>query len=169
MNIRVPTLLVLAALASSSPAASLSASDAQQVIAAAERYAHEHQAPGGAIAIVDDGGHLLALLRLDGSFPAASEVAIGKARTAAMFRKPTRFFEEVVNKGRVSMTTVPAVTAFTPLTGGIPLVRGPEFVGAVGVSGALSADQDEEIARAAAEYAAAHGHADASPAARAAP
>ena len=126
---------------------------AQRIMESAMQYAEAHQAPGGAIAIVDDGGHLITLSRRDGSFPAATDVAIGKATTAAMFRKPTRFFEDVVNKGRITMTTVPAVTTFTPLQGGVPLTIKGEIVGAIGVSGAASAQQDEEIAQAAADFA----------------
>lgn len=135
-------------------AADLNALDAGRIIAAASDYARAHQAPGGAIAVVDDGGHLVALLRLDGSFPAAAEVAIGKARTAALFRKPTRVFEDLINQGRVTMTTVAAVTDFTPLQGGVPLLRDAMVIGAIGVSGAASAAQDEQIAQAAVEFAA---------------
>jgi glc operon protein GlcG len=121
---------------------------AKAVVAAAERFAQEKGA-GGAIAIVDDGGNLLLLHRLDGTFAMGSSVSIGKARTAALFKKPTSFFEElVVQKGRVSMTALPD---FTPLKGGVPIVVGGEIVGAVGVSGAMSADQDEEMALAAAK------------------
>jgi glc operon protein GlcG len=124
---------------------------ARDVLDAALAYATSHEAPGGAIAIVDSGGALVAFARLDGSFPAASDVSIGKARTAARFRKPTRVFEDTVNQGRISMTTVPAVTGFTPLQGGVPLVIGGDVVGAIGVSGAASAAQDDEIAQAAAD------------------
>lgn len=120
---------------------------AKAVVAAAEQFAREKGA-GGAIAIVDDGGNLLLLHRLDGTFAMGSSISIGKARTAAMFKKPTSFFEEiVVQKGRVSMTALPD---FTPLKGGVPITVGGEIVGAVGVSGAMSADQDEEMALAAA-------------------
>lgn len=121
---------------------------AKAVVAAAEEFAHSKGA-GGAIAVVDDGGNLLLLHRLDGTFAMGSSISIGKARTAAMFKKPTSFFEElVVQKGRVSMTALPD---FTPLKGGVPILVGGEIVGAVGVSGAMSADQDEEMAVAAAK------------------
>ena len=149
--------LLLVAMSATADAASkrvLTQADAARIIDAAASYAHAHAAPGGAIAVVDDGGHLIALTRLDGSFPAASDISVGKARTAAMFRKPTRIFEDLVNKGRVTMTTLPAVTDFTPLKGGVPLVLDEQVVGAVGVSGAASADQDDEIAQAAADFAA---------------
>lgn len=128
----------------------LTLAGAKKVAAAATAYAREHGAPGGAIAIVDEGGHLMYLERLDDTFPAGADVSIGKARTAVMFRKPTRVFEEIVNKGRTAMVTVPAVTGFTPLQGGVPLERDGRILGAIGVSGAASAQQDDEIAQAAA-------------------
>jgi uncharacterized protein GlcG (DUF336 family) len=97
----------------------------------------------GSIAIVDAGGHLLAFGRIDGSFAGSSEVAIGKARTAALFEKPTANFEEIIRNGRTPML---ALEHFTPLKGGLPLRVGDQVVGGVGVSGAASADQDEELA-----------------------
>ncbi len=100
---------------------------------------------GSAIAVVDQGGNLLYLERLDGTFAAGSMVSIGKARTAALFKKPTKFFEDVVNNGRTTMVALPD---FTPLQGGVPIVVGGEVVGGIGVSGAMSAAQDEEIAMA---------------------
>lgn len=148
--LRILSLSLLFAVGTTASAADLDLHSAQTLLAHAMQYAEQHHAPGGAIAIVDAGGQLIALLRLDGSFPAAANVAIGKARTAASFRKPTRQFEELINKGRTSMLAVAAVTDFTPLQGGIPLTRDGVTVGAVGVSGADSAAQDEEIAQAAA-------------------
>jgi glc operon protein GlcG len=124
---------------------------ARAALAAALDYAKSHDAPGGAIAVVDDGGNLVALERLDGTFPAASAISIGKARTAAYFKRPTRGIEDAVNKGRFTMTTLPEVTYFTPLAGGVPLTVGGQVIGAVGVSGAASAQQDDEIAQAAAD------------------
>ena len=129
----------------------LSLEGARAIAAAAVDYATAHEAPGGAIAIVDTGGHVILLERLDNTFPAAADISIGKARTAVMFRKPTRVFEDLVNKGRTTMVTLPAVTGFTPLQGGVPLEYGGAVVGAIGVSGAASAQQDDEIASAAAE------------------
>jgi len=101
----------------------------------------------GAVAVVDDGGNLLALSRIDGTFAAAGRISTGKARTAALFKKPTRAFEEIIGKGRTAMI---ALEDFTPLEGGIPLTVDGQIVGAVGVSGAASAQQDEELAVAAA-------------------
>lgn len=101
----------------------------------------------GSIAIVDSGGQLLAFSRLDGSFAGSSEVAIGKARTATLFEKPTANFEEIIRNGRTPML---ALEDFTPLKGGLPLRVGHHVVGGVGVSGAASAEQDEELAKSAA-------------------
>lgn len=124
---------------------SLTLEGARAVLSAAETYAREHRAPGAAIAVVDDGGHLLAFARLDGTFVGSPGISIGKARTAALFRKPTSEFEELINKGRFTMT---ALQDFTPLQGGVPIVHEGRVIGAVGVSGASSALQDEEIAKA---------------------
>jgi glc operon protein GlcG len=119
---------------------------AERVIAAAKAEAQKLQAPGGVIAVVDDGGNLMAVERLDGTFSAGASISIGKAKTAVMFKKPTRVFEELINssgKGRTAMTTL---ENFTPLIGGIPITVDGQIVGGVGVSGAASADQDEQLA-----------------------
>lgn len=125
---------------------SLTLEGARHSVAAAIEYARANKAPGGAIAVVDAGGHIVAIQRLDGTFPAGAEISIGKARTAVMFRRPTRALEETINKGRNAMIPVAAVTAFTPLQGGIPIVVDGQVIGGIGVSGAASAQQDEEIA-----------------------
>ena len=122
---------------------SITLDGARTVIAAAKSYAAKNNAPGGVIAVVDDGGNLVALERLDGTFTAGANISIGKARTAAMFKKPTKFFEDVIKNGRTSMVALPD---FTPLQGGVPIVVDGQMVGAVGVSGAASAAQDEELA-----------------------
>jgi glc operon protein GlcG len=121
----------------------LTLAGAEKVISAAEAEARRVNAPGGVIAVVDDGGNLIAVARMDGTFAAGANVSIGKARTAALFKKPTKFFEDVVRNGRVSMV---ALNDFTPLQGGVPVTIGGKIVGAVGVSGASSAQQDEELA-----------------------
>lgn len=128
------------------PKKSLTLDGAKKVAAAAVAEAGRLKAPGGALAIVDDGGNLLYLERLDDTFPAASAVAIEKARTAAQFRRPTSVFEEAIKNGRVSLV---AVDVMTPLQGGVPVMVGGQVVGAIGVSGAASAQQDDDIARAA--------------------
>jgi glc operon protein GlcG len=119
---------------------------AEQVIAAAKAEAKKLQAPGGVIAVVDDGGNLMALERLDGTFSAGANISIGKAKTAVMFKKPTRFFEELINSSGKGRTVMTALENFTPLIGGIPIVVEGQIVGGVGVSGAASADQDEKLA-----------------------
>ena len=114
---------------------------ARKAIAAVEEAAKKAGATG-VVAVVDDGGNLISLARIDGTFAAGSTVSVGKARTAVLFKKPTRFFEDVVNKGRTAMVTVD----FTPLQGGVPIVIDGQVVGGIGVSGASSAAQDEEFA-----------------------
>jgi glc operon protein GlcG len=120
---------------------------AKTIIAGAAAEARRLNAPGGAIAIVDEGGHVLAFERWNNTFPAAAQVSIGKARTAALFRKPTKVFEDAINQGRTAMTALPD-TVLTPLQGGVPIVLDGQIVGAVGVSGAASAQQDEALAMA---------------------
>src|ERR1041385_5320457 len=119
---------------------------AERVIAAAKAEARKVQAPGGVIAVVDDGGNLMALERLDGTFSAGANISIGKARTAVMFKKPTRVFEELINSNGKGRTVMTALDNFTPLIGGIPVIVDGQIVGGVGVSGAASADQDEQLA-----------------------
>jgi glc operon protein GlcG len=124
---------------------------AHRAVTAAIKYAREHGAPGGAIAVVDAGGHVILVERLDGTFPAGADISVGKARTAVMFKRPTKGIEDTINKGRNAMIPVAAVTWFTPLQGGIPITVNGEIVGGIGVSGASSAQQDEEIAIAGAQ------------------
>jgi glc operon protein GlcG len=160
MNAMLQNLVLLALAASPALARpaqetrakkSLSLEGARSVAASAEAYAKEKGA-GGAFAVVDDGGNLLTFARIDGTFPAGAKVSIGKARTAALFQKPTSFFESViVEKGRVSMAALSMFEDFTPLQGGVPILVDGQIVGAIGVSGAMSAQQDDEIARHAAE------------------
>ncbi len=116
---------------------------AKKVIAAAVAEAKRLNAPGAVIAVVDEGGNLMALERLDGTFAAGANISVGKARTSALFKRPTRAFEEIIRNGRTPMV---ALNDFTPLQGGIPLMYGGQIVGGVGVSGAASAQQDEELA-----------------------
>ena len=123
---------------------SLTIEGAKNVIGAAVAYART-RAGTGVIAVVDDGGNLMALERLDGTFAAGANISIGKARTAALFKKPTKVFEDIIKNGRTSMV---ALNDFTPLQGGVPIVVDGEIVGAVGVSGAASAQEDEEVAMA---------------------
>lgn len=140
--------LVLAVFAISTQAQiadkkSLTLEGARTMIAAAKEYARKNNAPGGVIAVVDDGGNLVALERLDGTFSAGANISIGKAKTAVMFKRPTKVFEDIIKNGRTSMVALPD---FTPLQGGVPVMVDGQIVGGVGVSGASSAQQDEELA-----------------------
>jgi len=116
---------------------------ARQVAAAAAAEAQRRQARV-VIAVVDDGGFPVYLERGDGAQVASSQVAIDKARTAAIYRRPSREFEEQVSHGRVSAL---ALHAAVPLQGGLPLFAGEQVVGAIGVSGETP-QQDEDVARA---------------------
>ncbi|MCG3119483.1 MAG: hypothetical protein ALAOOOJD_01892 [bacterium] len=121
----------------------LTLAGANKIIAAAVAKAKELNAPGAVIAVVDDGGNLMALERLDNTFAAGALISYGKARTAAIFKRPTAVFEKIIREGRTPMV---ALNDFTPLQGGIPIEMNGQIVGAVGVSGAASAQQDEELA-----------------------
>ncbi len=144
----VSAIFAVSARAQIAEKKSLTLEGARTVIAAAKEYARKANAPGGVIAVVDDGGNLVALERLDGTFSAGANISIGKAKTAVMFKRPTRVFEEIIKNGRTSMVALPD---FTPLQGGVPIIADGQIVGGVGVSGAASAVQDEELAIAGAE------------------
>jgi uncharacterized protein GlcG (DUF336 family) len=123
---------------------SLEAADVKAILAAAEA---EALAQGWAvtIAVVDDGGHLLGLLRLDGAAAISTQIAPGKAVTAILGRRDSKGYEEMIFNGRVAMLSAPGLPAM--LEGGVPIVVEGDFVGAVGVSG-VKPDQDAQIARA---------------------
>jgi glc operon protein GlcG len=116
---------------------------AKRVIAAASLAAKQKNAPGAVVAVVDDGGNPIALERLDGTFAAGANISLGKARTAVLFKPPTKAFEDIIRNGRTPMI---ALNDFTPLQGGVPIMVDGQILGGVGVSGAASAEQDEEIA-----------------------
>lgn len=153
MKIRIilTTLIVLSASlfagAQTVDKKSLTIDGAKKVIAGAVAYAKKNNAPGGVIAVVDEGGNLMALERLDGTFAAGANISIGKARTAVLFKRPTKAFEDIIKNGRTAMVALPDAY-FTPLQGGIPIIIDGQIVGGVGVSGAASAQQDEELAMA---------------------
>ncbi len=96
------------------------------------------------IAIVDDGGHLMYLERCDGTQKASSTIAVDKARTAIMFKRPSKALEDVVASGRVAVMSLSGVT---PVEGGLPIVVDGQFLGAIGVSGVQSS-QDAQVAKA---------------------
>jgi glc operon protein GlcG len=120
---------------------------AKKIVAEAVKFAKANNAPGGAIAVVDAGGNLVYLERLDGTFAAASEVAAKKANTSALFKAPSSKLENSINGGRGALITV----GHTFLQGGIPIVFDGQVIGAIGVSGSASAQQDEDIANAGAK------------------
>ena len=117
---------------------------AKRVGEAAAKFAKENGA-SPSIAVVDDGGYLLYFVRPEESFAAGANVSIGKAHTSAIFKKPTKDFEDTINNGRFTMTALPD---FTPLQGGVPIIHAGQIIGAIGCSGAKSAAQDEEVAKA---------------------
>jgi uncharacterized protein GlcG (DUF336 family) len=122
----------------------LSLDDVRLVAAAAEA---EAQANKWAVtfAIVDDGGHLLWLQRLDGAAPVSAHIAPAKARTAALGRRESRLYEEMINQGRTSFLSVPQIEGM--LEGGVPILVDGHCLGAVGVSGVKSSE-DVQIAKA---------------------
>jgi len=123
---------------------------AKKIATAAEAEAKKRGATV-VIAIVDDGGHLLLLERLDDTQVASVEVGIGKARTAAIFRRPSKVFEDQVREGRVAALALPGAT---PLQGGVPILFEGKVIGAIGVSG-NTPQEDEDIAKVGAASAAA--------------
>jgi glc operon protein GlcG len=123
---------------------------AKRLVAAAEAEAKKRGATV-VIEVVDDGGQLILLERLDDTQVASVEVAIGKARTAAIFRRPSKEFEDQVKNGRVAALALPGAT---PLQGGIPISVEGKVIGAIGASG-NSPQEDEQIALAGATVTAA--------------
>ena len=122
----------------------LEVADVKAIAAAAEAEALKNQW-AVSIAIVDDGGHLLSFVRLDGAAPISSHIAPGKARTAAMGRRESKVYEDIINGGRVSFLSAPDLNAM--LEGGVPIMKDGQCLGAVGVSGVKS-PEDAQIAKA---------------------
>ena len=122
----------------------LALADLRAIAQAAEAEALKHNW-AVTIAIVDDGGHLLWLQRLDGAAPISSEIAPAKARTAAVGRRESKVYEDMINGGRVSFLSAPTLQGM--LEGGVPILVDGQCVGAVGVSGVKSTE-DAQIARA---------------------
>ncbi|XLY88419.1 heme-binding protein [Ectopseudomonas mendocina] len=121
----------------------LSQSEVSQILQAARSEAQQ-QGWAVAIAVVDDGGHPLALERLDGCAPIGAYIATEKARSAAIGRRETKGYEDMVNGGRTAFISAPLITS---LEGGVPIVVEGQVVGAVGVSG-VKAEQDAQVAKA---------------------
>ncbi|SHH03191.1 heme-binding protein [Massilia sp. CF038] len=122
----------------------LQLADVKKIAAAAEAEALANNW-AVAIAIVDDGGHLLWLQRLDGVAPISSHIAPAKAKTAALGRRESKIYEDIINNGRTSFLSAPFLDGM--LEGGVPIIVDGQVIGAVGVSGVKS-DQDAQIAKA---------------------
>jgi glc operon protein GlcG len=122
----------------------LDLSDAKAIAAAAEAEALKHQW-AVSIAIVDEGGHLLWLQRLDGAPPISAHIAPAKANTAALGRRESKVYEDMINGGRASFLSAPDLRGM--LEGGVPVIKDGQCLGAVGVSGVKSSE-DAQIARA---------------------
>jgi glc operon protein GlcG len=120
----------------------LTLTDVKKMLVACEAEAVKNKWPV-AISIVDDGGYLLGFIRMDGVQAVSAEVSLGKARTSALTKRPSKFFEDRV-KERPAFVTFPAGIL---IQGGLPLVHENECVGAIGVSGVQS-HEDEQIAQA---------------------
>ncbi len=121
----------------------LTLSDVKKIAAAAESEAAANKW-AVTIAIVDDGGSLLWLQRLDGAAPVSASIAPSKARTAALGQRETKVYEDVINNGRYSFLSAPNIDGL--LEGGVPIMAGSDCVGAVGVSGVKS-NEDAQIAK----------------------
>lgn len=122
----------------------LDAADVKAIAAAAEAEAQKNNWPV-TIAIVDDGGHLLWLQRMDGAAAISAHIAPAKAHTAALGRRESKIYEDVINQGRVSFLSAPLLQGM--LEGGVPVMKNGQCIGAVGVSGVKSTE-DAQIARA---------------------
>ncbi|AXT61409.1 heme-binding protein [Aquimarina sp. AD10] len=120
--------------------------EAKMLMNEAVKSANHHNVPG-AIAIVDEGGHLLLLESLDNTMSSASKIAIGKAATAAAFKRPTMDIEKVVLEGRTPMLVLDSVTveSYVPLKGGYPIWYEGKLVGAIAVAGTMDAEMDEVV------------------------
>jgi glc operon protein GlcG len=124
----------------------LSQAEVKQILTAARTEAQTNQWPV-TIVVVDDGGHPLALERLDGASPISAYIATEKARTSALGRRESKGYEEMVNGGRTAFLSAPLLTS---LEGGVPIIVDGQVIGAVGVSG-VKAEQDAQVAKAGAQ------------------
>lgn len=122
----------------------LTLDDVKTMLQAAQQEAERNQWPV-AIAVVDDGGHPLALQRLDGCAPISAYIAMEKARTSALGRRESKGYEDMINGGRTAFLSAPLLSGL--LEGGVPIVVNGQCVGAIGVSG-VKAPQDAEVAKA---------------------
>jgi len=122
----------------------LQESEVSQILAGAKAYALD-KGWAVTISVVDDGGHLLGLVRLDGAAPVSAHISPAKARTAALGQRATKVYEDVINKGRTAFLSAPTIEGM--LEGGVPVVVDGQVIAAVGVSGVQS-HEDVEVAEA---------------------
>ncbi|AFZ83752.1 glycolate and propanediol utilization protein [Candidatus Kinetoplastibacterium blastocrithidii TCC012E] len=122
----------------------LTADDVKLIIKSSELYSLNKNL-NVAISVVDDGGHLLGMLRLDGAPAISSHISLAKAKTSALGRRESLVYEEIINSGRYSFLSAPIIEGM--LEGGVPIIIENNIIGAVGVSGAKS-NEDADIARA---------------------
>ncbi len=122
----------------------LQETEVSQILAAAKAYAQD-KGWAVTISVVDDGGHLLGLTRLDGAAPISAHISPAKAHTAALGQRATKTYEDIINNGRTAFLSAPLIQGM--LEGGVPVVVDGQVIGAVGVSGVQS-NQDVEIAEA---------------------
>ena len=125
---------VAASISFAQAPSTLTLPQARRVVEAAVAEARRLGAPGAAVAVVDGGGFPVAVERLDCTFVAGTTISIGKARTAAIFGRPTKVLENAINNGRDAMLALTTTVGATPMQGGVPLVVGGQVLGAVGVS-----------------------------------
>lgn len=122
----------------------LQEAEVSAILAAAKTFAIENNW-AVTIAVVDDGGHLLGLSRLDNAAPISAHIAPAKANTAALSRRASKIYEDVINNGRTSFLSAPVLEGM--LEGGVPIIVDDQVIGAVGVSGVQSSE-DVQIAQA---------------------
>ncbi len=122
----------------------LEAADVKTILAAAEAEAVKNNW-AVTITVVDDGGHMLGMLRLDGAPAISSHISPAKAHTAALGRRESKVYEDIINGGRTSFLSAPGIAGM--LEGGVPVMKDGQCLGAVGVSGVKS-NEDAQIARA---------------------
>jgi glc operon protein GlcG len=148
LNILVAIALALP-LYAQVPVNTISLDAAKKIVAEARQFSKSVNAPHGgpAIAIVDLGGNLIYLERPESTFAGSAMVAYEKAHTAAMFHQPSQNMENAIKAGRTPLVTV----GYNMLEGGVPIVYNGQIIGAIGVSGAASSQQDVQIAEAGAK------------------
>ena len=127
----------------------LSLENARFIISACCKHANKKNYPLVAVAVCDDGGHIIAMERAPDVPPVSANIAINKARTAALGRRDSRIYEEQINNGRQALLSAPDIAGL--MTGGVPIIFENTCIGAVGVSN-LKPDQDEEVAKSGLDY-----------------